>query len=111
MTVIATLRQAGEFQPMTQPNGEPAGVLRQLSFDTEVRGRLETGIWRCPRMTMVTPLSGDEALYIIEGRLIVEIEGQETADLGPGDSVAIAQHTTCTWTIDEPVTAFYAIVS
>jgi uncharacterized cupin superfamily protein len=113
MTVISALMRdnLGKFEPMTQAGGEPAEVLSQIPFSTDVAGRVQAGIWKCSEMVMVTPLSGDEALYIIEGRLIVEIDGQPTADLGPGDSVLIAQNTTCTWTIAEAVTAFYAIVS
>jgi uncharacterized cupin superfamily protein len=113
MPVMASLseRSGAEFSPMNQDNDDPAGEVSAVDFTAAAVGKLSAGLWRCPTMKMDMPLSGDEALFIVEGRLVVEAEGGERVELGPGDIVAVAQHTQCSWTISEPLKAFYAIVS
>jgi uncharacterized cupin superfamily protein len=48
----------------------------------------------------------NETICVLEGELRVELEDGSSADVGPGDSVALPKGTLVTWTIKSPLKEF-----
>ncbi len=53
----------------------------------------------------------DETFHILDGIMLLEVEGEPTFELGPGSIVSLAQGTRARWTILTAVTEFFVYVS
>lgn len=75
------------------------------------RDVLSSGFWFIsPEQTPgPMPVTGhaDECVYIIEGRVRVEVEGADPLELGPGASASFNKGDTATWTVLEPTVEFF----
>jgi uncharacterized cupin superfamily protein len=84
-----------------------AGVVNWLRQDDEVAA----GIWVCRPEEQPgiheAEFEKNETIYIIEGRVRVEIVGGPTYELGPGDSAAFKKGTVGRWKVLEAVKEFF----
>ncbi|MEV8273068.1 cupin domain-containing protein [Microbacterium sp. NPDC077184] len=49
----------------------------------------------------------DESVYIVEGRVRIEPEGQDAFELGAGDSASFNKDVPAVWTVLEPTVEFF----
>jgi hypothetical protein len=49
----------------------------------------------------------DETVFILEGRLTIEVEGEDALELTAGSSASFNRGVTARWTIHEPVVEFF----
>lgn len=62
-----------------------------------------------PCVVRSTP-SGDEAAYIIEGEVVLSVDGEPDLVLSPGDMAFIPRGTNCTWQITRaPFREFFVL--
>lgn len=96
-----------EFEPFLGADGSQAGDVNWLRT-TESEGKvLKAGLWHCEPLTADYPFLLDETFVMIEGRLIVDVEGGERYEFGPGDTASFAKGTQSTWTVTETVVHFF----
>ncbi|WP_111510101.1 cupin domain-containing protein [Mycobacterium kyogaense] len=84
-----------------------AGVVNWLRQDDQV----VSGFWRCtpeeqPDVYEAT-FATNETVYIIEGRVEVEVVGGPVLDLAAGDSASFVKGTVGRWRVIEPVLEFF----
>ena len=84
-----------------------AGVVNWLRRDDDVAA----GIWVCrpeeQEGIYEAEFAQNETIYIIEGRVRVEIVGDRTYELGPGDCAAFVKGTVGRWKVLEAVKEFF----
>ena len=75
------------------------------------RETLSAGYWFIrPEETpgaMVVVGHADESVYIVEGRVRIEVEGEEPIELTAGSSASINKDVPATWTVLEPTVEFF----
>ncbi|WP_040167402.1 cupin domain-containing protein [Microbacterium gorillae] len=85
----------------------PAGTVNWLRQDENVLA----GYWHCTPEQQPdiyeAEFTTDETIYLIEGKLRVEIVGDATYDLSPGDSASFLKGTVGRWKVLETVTEFF----
>ncbi len=88
-------KQAGEVHWLSQTNssGQPT----------------YSGLWRCEPMTFAYEFPGDEIFHVLQGNLLVEIEGGEKVNLQEGDIVSFNKGIKSTWTIKSSFKKFFVI--
>jgi uncharacterized cupin superfamily protein len=65
-------------------------------FDSD-DGRVVCGLWACDTYTERLPsYPADELYVVIEGSVVVTVDGEEPQLFGPGDALVIRQGTACT---------------
>lgn len=93
--------ESGEYEPFE------AGVVQYLRKDDEITA----GIWVCSPEEQPgiyeAVFDANETVYIIDGRVRVEIVDGPTYELGKGDSAAFFRGTTGRWKVLEKVTEFF----
>lgn len=97
------------------PLGAPLGISSSGPTDTwgdgihaNVERGVTTGYWRCAPGTSTWDFSeATEVVYIIDGSLTVQREGEDAQTFGPGTAVAFPQGWKGTWKITETLTKFY----
>jgi uncharacterized cupin superfamily protein len=84
-----------------------AGTVNWLRQDDDVAA----GIWACSPEEQPgiheAPFVQNETIYIIEGRVRVEIVDGPTYELGPGDCASFVKGTVGRWKVLEAVTEFF----
>ena len=87
-------KQAGEVHWLTQTNssGEP-------TF---------SGLWRCQPMTFDYEFPGDEAIHVLEGELLIEMDGSSIT-LKAGDIASFNKGIKSRWTIQSNFKKFFVI--
>ena len=88
-------KQAGEVHWLTQTNSNDEPTY--------------SGLWRCEPMTFEYQFPGDEIFHVIQGELLVEIEGESPIQLTTGDIVSFGKGLKSTWTIQSPFQKFFVI--
>lgn len=75
------------------------------------RSALSCGFWFIsPEQTPgPMPVTGhaDECVLILEGRVRIEVEGEDPIELRPGGSASINKGDTAIWTVLEPTVEFF----
>jgi uncharacterized cupin superfamily protein len=102
-SLLASLDADAEMTPL---DGDPD--VRTLSVSEE-RGGVSTGYATAQPAKVRTWLSRTEVLFVIEGSVTAELEGDVTVDLQPGDFIQLDANQTITWTYHEPVRLFYVL--
>lgn len=103
MSTPAYYLQAGTdaFEPFE------AGVVQYLRKD----GDVVSGLWVCSPEEQPgiheAVFELNETVYIIEGKVRVEVVGGPTYELGAGDSASFVKGTTGRWKVLEKVTEFF----
>lgn len=88
-------KQAGEVHWLTQTNSS-----NQPTY---------SGLWRCEPMTFAYEFPGDEIFHVIQGDLLIEIEGENPVQLTAGDIASFSKGLQSTWTIQSPFQKFFVI--
>ena len=102
---------------LAKPLEAPLGVSSTGPTDTwvdefheNVERGVFTGYWRCaPGVSAWDFSDNNEVIYVIDGSLTVQREGEDAQTFGPGTSVAFPQGWKGTWEITETLTKFYVI--
>lgn len=93
------------FEGGTVLEGEPNRKIQWLRADTG--DGVSAGLFTAdPCRIGDYTLELDELIYVIEGHVRIELEG-EVMDVGPGDSASLRAGTTSVWTITEPFKEFF----
>lgn len=83
------------------------GTVKWLRRDDDV----QAGVWVCTTEELPNVSEGlferNETVFILEGRVRVEIVDGPTFELAPGDSASFIKGTTGRWTILESVKEFF----
>jgi uncharacterized cupin superfamily protein len=103
----------GEWEPFINAEGGISGEVRWIR-DAVVEGRpLRVGIWRVLEGQLPTTVPrlfpGHETIHVLEGELTVEIPGQETMHLKPGDTAHWAEGIDSRWTFKMPFSKLFHI--
>lgn len=88
-------KQAGEVHWLSQTNAQ--GVITY------------SGLWKCDPMTFEYEFPGDEIIHVLEGDLLIEIDGQDDITLTTGDIASFDKGVKCTWTIQNTFKKFFVI--
>ena len=88
-------KQAGEVHWLTQTDssGQPT----------------YSGLWRCTPMTFDYEFPGDEFIQVLEGKLLIEVAGNDNIILQKGDIACFHKGIKSTWTIQENFKKFFVI--
>lgn len=84
--------------------GKPKATARILAKSGD--GGLRMGVWHCTAGTFKWQFFEDEIVYIIDGHVDVEHDGQKLS-LGPGSAVYFPIGSVTRWTIREHVYKFF----
>ena len=88
-------RQAGEVHWLTTENSSGAPTY--------------SGLWRCEPMTFDYEFPGDEIFHVIEGSLLIELEGGDSVSVQAGDIISFNKGIKSTWTIQSSFKKFFVI--
>lgn len=84
-----------------------AGAVSWMRQDDAV----QSGFWRCTPEEQPdvheAVFASDETVYIVEGRVDVEVVGDKTYELSAGSSASFLKWTTGRWKVIETVTEFF----
>jgi uncharacterized protein len=70
---------------------------RGVTLFESADGAVKCGIWACDTYTERLPSYPEDELYVvIEGSVVVTVDGEEPETFGPGDALVIRQGTACT---------------
>jgi uncharacterized protein len=70
---------------------------RGVSLFESDDGAVKCGLWACDTYTERLPSYPEDELYVvIEGSVVVTVDGEEPETFGPGDALVIRQGTACT---------------
>ena len=101
LATATTQLPAAALDPVQVIDGTPAtGVL-----DLADSG-FACGLWEHSVGTS-TDVEADEVFVVLSGRARIDIEGQESIDIGPGDVVQLEAGTRTTWQIHEDLRKFW----
>jgi uncharacterized cupin superfamily protein len=89
--------------------GTPEAKVQWLRTSTEAEGQLYTGLFWCDPCGVEDEYLGDESMYMIEGRMTVEVIGGESISLTPGDVAAFPKGTKTVTHVHEPIKKFFVI--
>ncbi|MER5757293.1 cupin domain-containing protein [Streptomyces sp. NPDC002088] len=89
--------------------GTPDAKVQWLRTSTQGEGQLFTGIFMCRPCGLEDEYLGDESLYMIEGRMTVEVIGGESVSLKAGDVASFPRGTKTVCHIHEPIKKFFVI--
>lgn len=74
--------------------------------------RIDTGLWECtPGVFTATREGYTEICTILSGRVVIEVEGSEAEEFGPGDVMIMPSGWAGTWRVLEPLRKHYTTVS
>jgi uncharacterized cupin superfamily protein len=100
---------AGEYEPLVIGE-EAVGEMRWLERGAASGSALEAGLWRSDPATYEYLFDGDEAFYVLEGEVAIELpESGETIELHPGDTAYFKSGTRSVWRISSPFKKFTVI--
>lgn len=95
--------QADDFEPFE------VGVVKWVRRDDDV----QAGLWIATPEQQPDPLeitlAGDETIYLLEGRIRVEVIDGPVFELSAGDMASFRKGTTTMWTVIEPVKEFFVL--
>lgn len=91
---------ADEWEPM-ELDGATVGEIHSLRSEDGAQ-TYETGLWRVlgelpEPFHYVFEL--DETIHVIEGEVVISVDGGPTLELGPGDVASFAAGSSATWRI------------
>ncbi|MFF1832358.1 cupin domain-containing protein [Paenarthrobacter sp. NPDC058040] len=89
--------------------GTPAGKVQWLRQSTQGEGQLYVGIFTCDPCGVEDELLGDESVYMLEGRMTVEVIGGESVSLSAGDVASFPKGTKTVVHVHEPIKKFFVI--
>jgi len=100
--------ESGSFAPtnLVDPelllSGDPND--RGVSLFASADGKVECGLWACDVYEERLPsYPMDELFVVIEGTLVVTVDGHEPETFSPGDAFVIERGTPCTLDFKAPV--------
>lgn len=74
-------------------------------------GGIETGLWECTPGVFTAERNGyTEICTILSGRVIIEVDGAEPEEFGPGDIMVMPSGWKGTWRVLEPVRKHYTTI-
>lgn len=89
-------RQLGEVHWLRQENSSGQPVL--------------AGFWRCGPMTFEYEFPGDEMFCVVQGSVVIRIEGSgDSLRLSQGDIATFDKGTRTVWTIESPFRNFFVV--
>lgn len=103
----------GGSYDLSQAEPFSAGVVQWIRKPGEGgRENLACGFWtvgagELPPAPVEVVIHADETIYLLEGRVRIEVEGGPTHDLTVGSVVSLNAGTKTTWTIAEPMVEFF----
>lgn len=81
---------------------------RGVSLFASDDARIESGLWACdPYKERVPSYPMDELFVVIEGRLVVTVEGHDPETFSPGEAFVIAKGTSCVLDFQTPFRKFW----
>ncbi len=86
-----------------------AGEVHWLTTENSSGAPTYSGLWRCEPMTFDYEFPGDEIFHIIEGSLMIEVEGGEKITVKAGDIISFNKGVKSTWTIQSSFKKFFVI--
>jgi uncharacterized cupin superfamily protein len=89
--------------------GTPAAKVQWLRQSTQGEGQLYVGIFTCDPCGVEDELLGDESVYMLEGRMTVEVIGGESVSLSAGDVASFPKGTKTVVHVHEPIKKFFVI--
>jgi len=98
---------AQRAEPLTQPDGSPAGQLAVVS-DPAKGDHVWAGVWTCDTRSWASPFDVDETFHVVSGHLRITADGA-VYDLTAGVTAFFPKGLQAEWDVIEPFTAFVVI--
>lgn len=97
----------GGWEPYPMPpgcvrSGDPEARVRWLRVSGPGEPAYYAGLWSARPSIFEWRFDLDETLHVLEGRVVVTLEGGDVLDLGPGDVASFPRGAVTTWDIREP---------
>ena len=108
ISVISINVAAQEYEP-AMLEGEHVGDVHWLRTESSGEGQLLAGLWMCQPRTILYVFPGDETFYVLEGAVRIDVAGERSVDLKPGDIASFSKGQVSTWTISEPFRSFFVV--
>ncbi len=89
--------------------GVPDAKVLWLRTNTQGEGQLLAGIFLCQPCGVEDEYLSDESMYLIEGRMTVEVIGGESVCLNAGDVASFPKGTKTVCHVHEPIKKFFVI--
>jgi uncharacterized protein len=76
---------------------------RGVTLFESADGSVKCGVWACDTYSERLPSYPEDELYVvIEGSVVVTVDGEQPQAFGPGDALVIRQGTACTLAFHGP---------
>ncbi len=85
------------------------GEVHWLTTENSNGAPTYSGLWRCEPMTFDYEFPGDEIFHVIQGSLLIELEGGESVSVKAGDIISFNKGVKSTWTIQSSFKKFFVI--
>ena len=85
------------------------GEVHWLTTENSNGAPTYSGLWRCEPMTFDYEFPGDEIFHVIQGSLLIELEGGESVSVKAGEIISFNKGVKSTWTIQSSFKKFFVI--
>jgi len=85
------------------------GEVHWLTTENSNGAPTYSGLWRCEPMTFDYEFPGDEIFHVIQGSLLIELEGGESVSVKAGDIISFNKGVKSNCTIQSSFKKFFVI--
>jgi uncharacterized cupin superfamily protein len=106
--VFRSSAENAQYEPFMY-EGKETGEVSWLRTESGGEGMLFAGFWRAEPMTINYTFEGDETFQVMRGRVRIEPEGGQPAELSAGDVASFPKGLKAVWRVQEPFQKFFVI--
>lgn len=97
-----------KYEPFLE-NGKYFGDIHWLRTESGGEGMLLAGFWSHAPAELPYECIGDETIHVLEGEVVVELEGGESVTLQEGDVASFSKGQKSVWRIVRPFKKFFVV--
>lgn len=111
MTYAAHDTAALDLGPHTAKPTSIEGEQTEASLTVWQDGKIDTGLWECTPGVFTAERNGyTEICTILSGRVVLEVEGKDPEEFGPGDVMVMPSGWKGIWRVLEPLRKHYTTI-